>query len=146
MTNPVTRYTCRDGRMTESETGGWVHYDNYSNLQAAYDQMVRHHAKAHGVPVVEPRCDATWQPVVDGPVLPCTLPAGHTGKHRAPEPFTQDGLLRVTRGQMDYTTAVVGNAIDSGMTKEQFLTMVNIGWDAREKVRSALNRGDKHGG
>ena len=31
-------------------------------------------------------CPATWQPVLGGPVVPCTLLAGHGGKHIAPEP------------------------------------------------------------
>lgn len=136
MTKNVTRYEVLDRDGSDENVAGhphvdgeWVRYDDIKHL--LHD---------------EPRCDATWQPIIDGAVIPCTLPKGHAGKHRAPEPFAQDDLLRVTRGQMDYTTAVVGNAIDSGMTKEQFLTMVNIGWDAREKVRSALNRGGSRDG
>jgi hypothetical protein len=33
-------------------------------------------------------CPATWQPVIGGPIVPCTLPAGHEGKHLAPMPFS----------------------------------------------------------
>lgn len=86
----------------------------------------------------ETKCDATWQPIVGGPIVPCTLPAGHKGKHRSLEPFEQeDNLLGVTRPQMDWATAVTREAMLSGMTKQQFLTMVSIGWDAREQARSA---------
>lgn len=50
-----------------------------------YDEGVKR--RAAQPPANEP-CPATWQPVVDGPVVPCTLLAGHEGKHRAPEPYS----------------------------------------------------------
>lgn len=66
MTKTVTRYDLEDvGHyddertkvMLESASGEWVRYEDYASLQTAYEQMVRHHAKAHGVPVVEPRAE-----------------------------------------------------------------------------------------
>jgi len=38
-TKTVTRHTCRDGRMVESETGSWVHYDEVEPLLTALQKI-----------------------------------------------------------------------------------------------------------
>lgn len=70
MTKEVTRYTqpcvqtqpgpefqVAEVPLFEDPKGKWVRWEDYASLKNAYEQMVRHHAKAHGVPVVEPTED-----------------------------------------------------------------------------------------
>lgn len=88
-------------------------------------------------------CPATWQPFKEGPAVPCTLPAGHAGKHRAPEPFAEQESFEIaTQRQMDFTIVVTRNASLAGLKRNQFLRMVALSWDAMD---SRENGGEDRG-
>lgn len=57
MTKLMTRYRLHSTleEMVADPEGEYVRYEDYAALQAAYDQMVRHHLRVHNVPVAEPR-------------------------------------------------------------------------------------------
>lgn len=91
-----------------------------------------------------PNCPATWQPFAHGKIIPCTLLAGHAGKHKAPEPFSEETSLEgVTNNQINFAQAVTGTAMDAGLSRDQFLRLASIAWEVHS--RAAENRGTDHG-